>query len=37
MNALFGRKVCNLVELKELTHRAIKEGKKGSHTLSPEK
>jgi hypothetical protein len=29
MKALFGRKVCDLVELKELTHQAIKEGKKG--------
>ena len=29
MKALFGRKVCDLVELKEITHQAIKEGKKG--------
>jgi hypothetical protein len=29
MKALFGRKICNLTELKELTHQAIKEGKKG--------
>ncbi|NDL68599.1 hypothetical protein GXN74_12710 [Clostridiales bacterium F-3ap] len=29
MKALFGRKVRDLVELKELTHQAIKEGKKG--------
>jgi len=29
MRALFGRKVCNLKELKQLTERAIKEGKRG--------
>jgi len=29
MKALFGRKICNLTELKELTHQAIKDGKKG--------
>ena len=27
--ALFGRKICNLEELKELTQQAIKDGKKG--------
>jgi hypothetical protein len=29
MRALFGRKVCNLKELKQLTNQAIKEGRKG--------
>ncbi len=29
MRALFGRKVCDLEELKGLTHQAIKDGRKG--------
>jgi len=29
MRALFGRKICNLKELKQLTDQAIKEGRKG--------
>ena len=37
MKALFGRKVCDLVELKELTHQAIKVGKKGQpYTITRE-
>ena len=37
MKALFGRKVCDLVELKELTHQAIKEGQKGQpYTITRE-
>ena len=37
MKALFGRKVCDLAELKELTHQAIKEGKKGQpYTITRE-
>jgi hypothetical protein len=37
MKALFGRKVCDLVELKELTHQAVKEGKKGQpYTITRE-
>jgi hypothetical protein len=29
MRALFGRKICNIKELKQLTEQAIKEGRKG--------
>ena len=29
MRALFGRKICDLEELKELTNQAIQEGKEG--------
>lgn len=37
MKALFGRKVCDLIELKALTHQAIKEGKKGQpYTITRE-
>jgi hypothetical protein len=37
MKALFARKVCDLAELKELTHQAIKEGKKGQpYTITRE-
>ncbi len=37
MKALFGRKICDLEELKELTHRAIKEGQKGyAYTITRE-
>lgn len=37
MKALFGRKICDLKELKELTHRAMKEGQKGqAYTITRE-
>jgi hypothetical protein len=37
MRALFGRKVCNLKELKQLTNQAIKEGRKGQpYTINRE-
>lgn len=37
MKALFGRKICDLEELKELIHRAIKEGQKGqAYTITRE-
>ena len=29
MKALFGRKICDLEELKQLTHQSIKDGQKG--------
>ena len=37
MRALFGRKVCDLKELRELTHKAIRDGQKGQpYTISRE-
>jgi hypothetical protein len=37
MRALFGRKVCNLKELKQLTDQAIKEGRRGQpYTITRE-
>jgi len=37
MKALFGRKVCNLKELRQITHQAIKEGQKGQpYTITRE-
>jgi hypothetical protein len=37
MKALFGRKICDLEELRGLTHQSIKDGKKGQpYTITRE-